>query len=165
MARPSKYREEYSEQVFKLCLLGASDEQIADFFNIATSTIYVWNKSEPAFLEAKKRGKLEADNKVAESLFNRALGYSHKEEKIFCTNGEVTKVDTVKKYPPDTVAAIFWLKNRNPEYWRDKQEIEHSGTIKNASELTDEDLFNIATTGSTRTTGQTDSTQKPDKIH
>jgi hypothetical protein len=27
--------------------------------------------------------------------------------------------------PPDTTAAIFWLKNRNPAQWRDAWQLEH----------------------------------------
>ena len=32
--RPTEYKEEYNEQVYKLCLLGAKDKELADFFNV-----------------------------------------------------------------------------------------------------------------------------------
>ena len=126
MARPSKYKKEFNEQVYKLCLLGSTDKQIADFFEVDVATINRWKQSEPAFCESLKRGKDEADSIIAQSLYHRAKGYSHKEDKIFNDNGKPLIVPTVKHYPPDTTAAIFWLKNRKSDKWRDKQEIEQT---------------------------------------
>ena len=128
--QPTKYKIEYNEQVEKLCRLGATNEEIANFFNVCTATIANWNNTEPQFLDAIQRGKIESDSNIANSLYNRAKGYEHEEEKIFCTNGEVTKVNTIKHYPPDTGAAFIWLKNRRGKQWVDKQELEHSGEIK-----------------------------------
>lgn len=119
---PTKYREEYDEQVFKLCLLGATDVQLADFFNVCEDTIHNWKKKKPKFFESIKQGKADADANVANSLYNRALGYSHNEEKVFCQDGRIITHETKKHYPPDATSAIFWLKNRQPSEWRDKQE-------------------------------------------
>ncbi|HLS07388.1 MAG TPA: hypothetical protein VK079_05485, partial [Bacillota bacterium] len=45
-----------------------------------------------------------------------------------------------KEVQPDTTAQIFWLKNRKPAEWRDKQEIEHTGGLNNTNtELTPEE--------------------------
>jgi hypothetical protein len=63
---------------------------------------------------------------VASKLFHRAIGYEHPEDKIFNNNGEEMVVPTIKHYPPDTTAAIFWLKNRQPDKWRDRQEIDNN---------------------------------------
>lgn len=126
IGRPSKYREEYAEQVYKLCLLGATDEETADFFGVAVSTLYLWVQEHTAFSESRKRGKEEADGNVADRLYQRAMGYTHPEEKIFQYEGEPVRVDTLKHYPPDTTAAIFWLKNRQPQHWRDRKEHEHN---------------------------------------
>ena len=128
MARPSKYKDEYTEQAYKLCLLGATDKDLADFFNTTEQTINAWKKK-PEFLESLKRGKMEADAVIAQKLFHRAKGYSHHEDKIFNAYGEPLIVPTVKHYPPDVTAAIFWLKNRQPVYWRDKHDLEHSGEV------------------------------------
>lgn len=140
--RPTKYRKEYNEQVEKLCKLGADDSELADFFNVSESTINNWKISEPVFLESIKKGKQIADMNVADSLYNRALGYKHKEDKIFNNNGKALIVETEKHYAPDPTAAIFWLKNRRPKEWRDKQGIEHSGTVgvDDLSKLTTEEL-------------------------
>lgn len=123
--RPTKYRAEYAEQVYKLCLLGATDEQIADFFGVSVQTIHTWAKRHTAFLEARRNGKQVADANVAEALYHRALGYSHPEEKIFQHDGGIIRAATVKQYPPDTAAAFIWLKNRAG--WRDKLDHEHTG--------------------------------------
>jgi hypothetical protein len=48
------------------------------------------------------------------------MGYSAPEDKIFNNDGKPLIVPTVKNYPPDTTAVIFWLKNRRPDEWRDK---------------------------------------------
>ena len=127
MARPSKYKEEYTEQAYKLCLLGATDKDLADFFGTSEQTINSWKKNQPEFLESIKKGKKIADANVAESLYKRACGYSHPEDKIFNDNGTPLVVPTIKHYPPDTGAAFIWLKNRAG--WRDKQDIEHTGNM------------------------------------
>ena len=124
--RPSKYKPEYAEQVYKLCLLGATDKELADFFGVSEQTLNTWKSQYPEFLESIKRGKLVADAEVAQSLYKRAKGYTY-EEKTF-ENGELTRT-VIKEVAPDTGAAMAWLKNRRPQYWRDKQEIEHSGSM------------------------------------
>ena len=128
--RPTKYKEEYNEQVMKLCLLGATDVEIADFFNVDPQTVYTWRKKEPQFLEAVKEGKEKADARVSESLFHRALGYSHKATEFAKFNGTITdEKEYTKHYPPETLACIYWLKNRQSAKWRDKTEVEHKGEI------------------------------------
>lgn len=122
----SKYKSEYDKQAYKLCLLGATDKQLADFFDVTERTINTWKENHSTFFQSLKSGKLHADAVVADSLFNRAIGYSHPEEKIFNNQGEIVTYDTIKHYAPDTTAAIFWLKNRQPAIWRDKKEVDMS---------------------------------------
>ena len=124
--RPTKYKDEYCDQVYKLCLLGHTDIEIAGFFDVSVDTIHEWRKVHPEFSESTKRGKDIADGNVAESLYRRAVGYEHPEDKIFNSNGEALVVPTVKRYPPDTQAASLFLRNRQPKKWRDKQEIDHT---------------------------------------
>lgn len=120
--RPTKYKDEYAKQAYKLALLGSTDKDLADFFEVAESTINLWKLENPIFSESLKKGKLEADANVAKSLYKRALGFKHKEDKIFNDNGAPLIVPTTKHYPPDPTAIIFWLKNRQPKKWRDKPE-------------------------------------------
>lgn len=127
--RPTKYKPEFVEQANKLALLGATDKQVADFFNVNELTINRWKEKYPEFCKSLKDGKVELDNQVIKSLYFRAIGYKHKEDKIFNNNGEPLIVPTIKHYPPDPTSSIFWLKNRQPEKWRDKQEHKYSGDL------------------------------------
>lgn len=122
--RPSKFKPEMVEQAYKLGFLGATDKQIADFYNIAESTLSEWKLRHPEFPEALKRGKQESDARVVKSLYQRALGYKHKALHFSNYKGCVTETEYVEHHPPDTTAAIFWLCNRNPEVWRQKQNLE-----------------------------------------
>jgi hypothetical protein len=124
--RPTKYKSEYAEQARKLCLLGATDEELASFFSVAVASIDNWKNVHPEFLGSLKAGKEQADAEVADKLYQRALGYSHPEEKIFNDSGTIVRAETTRHYPPDTAAAFIWLKNRQGNRWKDKQEIEHN---------------------------------------
>jgi hypothetical protein len=122
VGRPSKYKETFCIQVVKLCKLGATDKEIADFFEVSEDTIHEWKKVHPQFSESIKKGKITADMQVADKLFKRAIGYTHKEDKIFQYEGMPVIVPTKKHYPPDPVSGFFWLKNRRPQQWKDKPE-------------------------------------------
>ncbi len=127
---PTKYLIKYNEQAFRLALLGSTNEDIAKFFNISESTLYEWCIKHPKFAESIKAGGEEADTKVAKSLYQRALGYEHKAQKIVLDrSGEWKVKDYIERYPPSEVAAIFWLKNRKPKDWREKLDIEQKTII------------------------------------
>lgn len=127
VGRPSDYRPEYAEQARKLCLLGATDKKMADFFGVSEQTLNAWKSAHPEFLESITRGKEIADAEIAEALFHRAKGYKHPAVKIMSVNGAVVHEDYVEHYPPDTQAASLWLRNRQPELWRDKVQTELTG--------------------------------------
>ena len=130
--RPTEYKTEYNEQVYKLCLLGAKDKEIADFFNIEKSTLNLWKQKHPEFMDSIKEGKELADVKVAESLYHKAIGYKKKSIQFATFQGQITdSQEYIEEIPPDTTAAIFWLKNRKSDVWREKQEI--ATTIKSYS--------------------------------
>jgi len=138
--RPTPYKKEYAEQVYKFCLLGATDVQLSDFFGVCEKTINNWKKSHPEFLQSIKNGKERADAEIAQALYHRAKGYQHPEDKIFNDSGVPLIVPTIKHYPPDTGAAFIWLKNRAG--WKDKQNIELSGSIdlKKALDQAEQDM-------------------------
>jgi len=125
--RPTGYKPEYDEQARKLCALGATDAELANFFEVVVSTINLWKIKFPSLSESLKVGKEKADDRVENSLYHRAMGYSHPEDDIRVVNGEIVVTPTIKHYPPDTTAMIFWLKNRRSPEWRDKVTQEHSG--------------------------------------
>jgi len=125
--RPTLYRADYAEQARRLALLGQTDAEMAAFFGVSERTFHGWKKAHPEFLQSLKAGKADADAKVADALYKRALGYSHPDVHISNYQGEITVTDIVKHYPPDTGAAFIWLKNRQPEKWRDR--IEHQADV------------------------------------
>ena len=100
---------------------------MADFFGIAESTLNAWKLAHLDFSESLKKGKLCADANVSDRLYLRAMGYSHEEVHVSNYQGDITLTPLTKHYPPDTTAAIFWLKNRRPEQWREKSQHELSG--------------------------------------
>jgi hypothetical protein len=124
--RPTSFKAEYIELAYKFCLLGATDEQLAEFFNVAKSTINLWKQKQPKFLDALKRGKVVADANIAHSLYRRGIGYSCQETHASNYKGTITLTEITKHYPPDTTACIIWLKNRQPDKWRDKVEVSAS---------------------------------------
>lgn len=124
----SSYQPEYAEQARKLCLLGATDDVIARFFDVTDRTLRNWKQRQPEFADACKLGKLSADTDVVSALYEKAKG------------GDVT-------------ACIYWLKNRQPEQWRDRVAHEVTGaaggpikheTTLDVSKLTDEQLRALA---------------------
>lgn len=129
--RPTAYRQEYAEQAAKLCALGATDKEVADFFEVDVRTVYRWKHDHDDFCQSLKVGKDIADERVERSLYQRAIGYEQGEVKIFMPAGADAPVYApfTAKIAPDVTAAIFWLKNRRSQDWRDKQEVEHSGDL------------------------------------
>jgi len=103
--QPTSYRDDYPDQAKRLCLLGYTDKELAEFFKVCESTINNWKHDHPEFLESIKDGKENADCEVVESLYEKA-----------CDG--------------DTTAQIFWLKNRQSKNWRDKQEIKQELEVK-----------------------------------
>ena len=121
---------------------GLTDEQIAGNAGINPATLYVWKQKYPEISEALKRGKEIVDRQVENALLKRALGYRYDE--VTLENGVETKRVT-KEVAPDVTAQIFWLKNRKPEAWRDKQNVEVRGAVNNQlAELTTEELKKLA---------------------
>lgn len=134
--RPSKFKPEFVDQARKLGELGATDREIADFFEVDERTIHRWKLDFPEFCQSLKVGKGVADDRVEQALYRRAIGYSHDAVKIAVNaQGEVTQVPFTEHYPPDTTATIFWLKNRRKDQWRDKMEHEHSGAVATTPEM------------------------------
>ena len=113
---------------------GLTDEQISHNIGIHPSTLYEWRNKYPDISEALKKGKEVIDRQVENALLKRALGYEYEETKQIIEKDEMGKdrkrVEKItKQVIPDTTAQIFWLKNRKPHEWRDKRDVEHSGSV------------------------------------
>lgn len=128
--RPSKFQPEFIGQAAKLCALGATDVQLAEFFDVAVSTVALWKVQHSEFSDAIRVPKAVADERVAQSLYMRATGYVYTEQQAFkvrtsATEEAIEVVEVQRLVPPETTAMIFWLKNRQPAQWRDR--VEHTG--------------------------------------
>jgi len=130
MARPTKYKADFPGKAEKLAEQGLIDTQIAKKLHISGATYYLFQNEYPEFSEAIKRGKAESDQEVVDSLRKKAVGFEYTE---VATEAKVddkgvetitSKKTTKKYYPPDTGATAFWLKNRQPNEWRDVRQIE-----------------------------------------
>jgi transposase-like protein len=118
------FSKSVEERMISLYEDGCTDAQVAKELGVSTRTIYYWKSRYVADLQAINRAKANVDEMVEAALLRVALGYSHPEEKIFCAFGQVTKVQTMKHYPPDVKAAIYWLNNRNPDRWKNRLTVE-----------------------------------------
>lgn len=119
--RPTKFTQELFAKIIELADKGKTVFQISEIIEIPVRTIYRWQAEKDEFRHALNEAKQAADERVEASLYSRACGYSHSEEKIFLDkNGEIVRAATTRHYPPDTISMIFWLKNRQPKKWRDK---------------------------------------------
>lgn len=129
LGRPSGFKPEMVDEARKLATLGATDIEVADFFEVNVATIYRWKHQFPDFCDALKLGKEAADERVKRALYAKATGYSVDTVKIFMHEGEPVVVPFREHFPPSDTAGIFWLKNRQPDQWRDKRESETEGLI------------------------------------
>src|SRR6516225_6200451 len=109
----------------KCCERGQTDSEVADMLGIGLATLYRWKAEHPAFSRVFKLGKAEADDRVERSLYSRAVGYDYVAEKPVMTRGGQKTMRYRAHVPPDTTAAVWYLKNRRPDRWRDSFRHEH----------------------------------------
>lgn len=133
--------EFHPKKAHGLALMGKTNDEIAKALDVNQDTLIQWKKQFPEFSEAIKESKDQADGKVVKSLYQRAIGYEYTEisEKHDPDKGLIRTV-TIKQVAPDVTAQIFWLKNRQPRDWRDKHDVEHTGTVILNFDKEDKDL-------------------------
>lgn len=119
---------------------GATDREIAEALEVSESTLYRWRNSHPEFRESLALGKEAADDRVENSLYRRATGYSFDAVKIFNGVTGVVVEPYVEHVPPDIGAIQFWLKNRRGSKWRDKTDVAVSGNVTIQAHPHDESL-------------------------
>lgn len=135
MGAPSKYPADAPARLRTLAKShqdGLTDEEVAAYFGVQDRTVRNWGKKHPEFLQALIEARAVVDQEVERSLFRRAVGYRVPDKKVIKDGeGNIIRTETTtKEVLPDVTAQIFWLKNRKPRVWRDKQDIEHSGTTR-----------------------------------
>lgn len=117
-------------EVYKWASEGLSLAQIAEQMNVHVRTANTWQSKYQAFADAVGAGRMMAAGNVENALYRRAVGYAYTETKtVTDATGEQTVTVTEKQQAPDTLAQIFFLKNRNPKEWRDRREVELEGTV------------------------------------
>lgn len=126
-----KYNEAYHlDWAWSLYSRGATDKEVAEAFGVSVRTIHRWKQDHPEFLEVAQNSKDIADAKVEKSLYKLATGFRYTTTYTEITmdkdgNQKPAKIKkTEHEVPPDIAAVCFWLKNRRPDEWRDKQIME-----------------------------------------
>ena len=124
----SLFKPEYSTLARRYCVLGATNDKLAEFFEVSVATISNWLRDFPEFKKAVHEGRLSADAEVAERLYGRAIGYDREAIRWFQTPDGPQEVKVTQHYPAETAACMFWLRNRRRDIWRDKVEVEHTAS-------------------------------------
>ena len=137
MGTPTKYTPEFCDKAREFSKTGTTNQQLADALGIGKGTVDRWIVRYPEFKAAVEEGRGVADKKVELSLYQKACGgYTYTEKKEHRNaKGEVTRVEVNHKtLAPDTLAIIFWLKNRQPELWRDRREYDMPNVASDLAE-------------------------------
>jgi hypothetical protein len=119
IGRPSLFDSELCEQAHNYCLLGATNDQLAEFFAVSPRTVDRWIAEHAAFGAAVRSGRVAADARVARGLYDRAVGYDRTVERMAVVAGELRPVTSTIHYPANVQACIFWLRNRRRQTWGD----------------------------------------------
>ena len=134
--QPTKFNAKVQKQILCMALKAFTDIEMCDILNITEQTLANWKIKHSKFFESLKDAKAEADKSVVKSLYERACGFQCPvEERIIVVDGKEATEKITKFYPPDPTSMIFWLKNRDKENWRDKQEREVYGKDGGAIEI------------------------------
>ena len=115
--RPTKYKSENAKIAKAMVKLGATEVDLAEFFEVCVNTIDNWKYQHSDFLGALKSARDNYDDRIEEALAKRALGYSHKETKVHVCDGVPVETEVIKHYPPDAGAAKMWLSCRRRNKW------------------------------------------------
>lgn len=122
--RPTLYRPKYAETARRMCAQGATRADLADRFGVSINTIVAWQLEHQEFSDSCKQGREAADERVEQSFYERAVGYTYDSEKLLVVQGEVIREPIKEHVPPDPRAAEFWLRNRRPDHWKDTKQRE-----------------------------------------
>ncbi len=142
--RPTKFNRHKYKKMKYMFSEGYTVNEVAEAIEVTQSTIYEWAKKRPEFFKDLQNWKAEADKRVERSLYQKACGFEYEEEEAKVValgnnqGSEIVKVKVKRKLPPEATSAIFWLKNRKPQEWRDKTETE-TKIVFEVPQITNED--------------------------
>ncbi len=155
-----KYIAGKEDLIVASCRMGATNETLAKVLGIGLTTFKrILKEHADKMKPLLKEGKQEADFRVESELFKRAVGYDYEESETIVSvdkdgNATPAKVRKIKRHiPGDVTAQIYWLKNRKPEEWKDRNFVVHEGdkenpvviswpeVLKETEKVTEEELF------------------------
>lgn len=133
MARKSKWETHVKPYIMSIeawARSGLLDKDIASKLNVAYSTFRTYVKQHTELEEALQTSKEIANAAVESKLYQRACGYNYEEVRTKEEGEKVTEVTTITRHVvPDITAQKFWLMNREPDRWKEKQDVNLSGTV------------------------------------
>jgi hypothetical protein len=135
MGRPSNFHPELSDQAHNYCLLGATNDELAEFFGVSPRTIDRWIAEHADFRDAVHSGRVAADARVARAMYGRAIGYDRTVERTVIVAGEPKAVTNTIHYPANVQAGIFWLRNRRRKTFGDVPNDPPSNTVNDLALL------------------------------
>jgi hypothetical protein len=129
-----KWQTDISYRVYHLCLLGLTNQDLAIALGMSLSSMEKLMRTDEDVKAAALKARQIADSMVAKAIYKRATGFYYEDTHVSVIkdrDGEPTVITTpVRKYQhPDTGAAIFWLTNRQPEFWQNQLKVRHDGTV------------------------------------
>jgi hypothetical protein len=135
MGRPSHFDPELCEQAHNYCLLGATNDELAEFLHVSPRTIDRWIAERADFGDAVRSGRVAANARVARGLYGRAVGDDRTVERMTVVAGELKSITSTIHYPANVQACIFWLRNRRRQTWRDTPYAPPSSTVDDVALL------------------------------
>lgn len=143
MGRKTRYSDDFPLRALDYARQGMIDTEIAASLGISRTAFYEYQSKYPDFAEAIKKGKIPVDVEVENALLKRAMGREYEETTVEYKPGKQVEGEdkppanvptlirkTKKQVIPDTTAQIFWLKNRRPDLWRDRHDVEVTGDLR-----------------------------------
>lgn len=135
VGRKSPYSKAMLQRAAEGAAAGETDKEICKALGIAECTFYVWKNRHPEFAEATSRAKDVANARIEAKAYELAMGSTIRKQQAYKLkdidgNETVEVVDLEEELPPNERMIQFWLKNRNPDRWRDKQDVELIGGVE-----------------------------------
>lgn len=124
----NKFSKIQLRDIYRLCIAGYSDTEIADLFRLSSDRWRALTNAQerdycPELVEALWRGRDAAVSRVAAALEKRATGWKHKATKFFVIDGDIVSQEYIESYPGDVAAQKFFLMNKRPDQWKERQEV------------------------------------------
>jgi len=148
------YHDMKPDQLKKLAAAGWSVDEVADFYGLPKTLLNNWiTTNKNSIGDAFNTGLDNSIKRVERALFERAIGYTHKEIKVMSVprggnqGSRIEKVKVTKHYPPEVQACIFYLTNKRRSEWKHRFELQtytETDNLPDMSELSFNELRQLA---------------------